>query len=223
MIAHSTPPGPESSFDGPASRIFPKFWLSGIMTPIHVEELCGRVRRADVQTQAAMGIGWPAPQVEEFIARFTAGTDRPERRKVPAGSWRMLMLHANHTSAADPCGFIVFRPTVTMDMPGGRISLFELRIDLAWIHPAFRRRGYSKHLVAHLFRYFDHYPVAARPRSVARTGVSARISVVNGSGSSRRIADSIGEYFELQREMFMNEEPGKPRGWPIRSVVLVDE
>jgi hypothetical protein len=47
---------------------FPKWWLSGAMTPAHVEELCGDIGAAAVRTQAAMGIGWPSHRLQRFMA-----------------------------------------------------------------------------------------------------------------------------------------------------------
>lgn len=204
-------------------RIFPKWWLSGTMTPMHVEELCGEVNPADVLTQSAMGIGWPSPRLGRFIAQSTAAVDRREWWEVPAGSWRLVMYHADKTSANAPCGCIVFSPSLNAALPNGRICEFELQIDLVWVRPTLRRQGYGKHLAAHLVRYFDHHPVAGARRPLLRDGISACVFAETDSEGCRRVVQYVHEFFELQREMFVIEEPGKRRGWPIRSTNFVPE
>jgi GNAT superfamily N-acetyltransferase len=204
-------------------KAFPKWWLSGTMTPTQVEELCGDIGPAAVRTQAAMGIGWPSHRLRRFIVRSTAAANHSEWWEVPAGSWRMVMYSADATSVSAPCGCIVFRPSMNAAVLDRRICEFELRIDLVWVHPTLRRQGYAKHLAAHLVRYFDHHPVAGARRPLVRDGISARVVAESDLEACRRVVHYIHEYFELQREMFMIEEAGKPRGWPIRSTNFVPE
>ena len=203
-------------------QVFPKWWLSGTMTLNHVEELCGDVNPAVVATQSAMGIGWPSPRLARFIVQETARLEHGEWWEVPAGSWRMVMYRADKTSVSVPCGCIVFRPSLKAAGPGGRICEFELHIDLVWIHPALRRQGFGKHLAAHLVRYFQHHPVAVALRSVVPAGISACVFAETDSEGGRRVVHYVHEFFELQREMFMIETPGKHRGWPICSTNFVE-
>lgn len=170
-----------------------------------------------------MGIGWPSPRLARFIVQETARLEHGEWWDVPAGSWRMVMYRADRTSVSVPCGFIVFTPSLKAVGAGGRISGFELRIHLVWIHPALRRQGYGKHLAAHLVRYFVHLPVASARRSVVSAGITASVFTKTDSEGGRRVVHHVHEHFELQREMFMIETPGKHRGWPIRLTNFVDE
>jgi GNAT superfamily N-acetyltransferase len=202
-------------------KAFPKWWLSGTMTPAHVEELCGDINPAGVRTQAAMGIGWPSHRLRRFIIQSTAAANHPDWWEVPAGSWRMVMHLADATSVSAPSGCIVFRPSLNTAVPDQRISEFELLVDLVWVHPTLRRQGYGKHLAAHLVRYFDHHPVGGARSPPMRDGISARVVAETDSEPCRRVVRYIHEYFELQREMFMIEEAGKPRGWPVRATNFV--
>lgn len=194
-----------------------------MMTLNHVEELCGDIGPADLVTQSAIGVGWPAPRLSHFLAEETSRLDHGEWWVVPAASWRMVMYRADKTSSSVPCGCVVFTPSLMTTVPAGRIATFALQVHLVWTHPVLRRQGYGKHLAAHLVRYFAHYPAAGARRALLPNGIRASVTADSDSEGGRRVVRYVHEYFELQREMFMIEQPGKHRGWPICSTNFVDE
>lgn len=203
---------------GEVKKVFPRVWLSGAMTPNHVDEVLGDDAERATTTYGAIGFGWTSPRLEHLVLSKCPEGRRAEYSTIPRSSWRLVVYRIDETSDDLPVGFIAFTPCLRLNAPGGEVSDFELVIHHLWVAPAARGQGFGGHVAAHLVRYLAAHPIACRGRTVVQPGLRVIVKADSRLKAARSIISHVYEFFELQREMTMLGAIGFSRYWLVQSV-----
>lgn len=219
------PAGPFELTNEELQQMFPRRWLSGALDGDEVQDVCNVVLRdGPPATQAVIGLGWTPARTARLIKDCTRALARPETWRPEAQTW-IMSLHRTDKPAADtPLGFVGFRPWLAYDPDAGRFLRFHLNLDLAWVIPALRGKGYGLHLVAHLLRYLETHPVPASHFGNTLRGLQVTIARPS-TPDCRWVGARLAASFEQDGFLTKGADAeGLPLpAWPVISLEVEDD
>lgn len=199
-------------------RVFPAKWTSDLGHE-DVEWLCcypENLKKA-FRTRAVMGLsGWNAARCERYIRGSTPQKSKPETWRV-AGTHRLFLFPFNKTTDDAPIGIFSFTPVLHARLVSGRVFEFWLNLELAWVAPKFRRKGYGTHLAAHLIQYFQEKPINSGQIDIGKGGVSVFVNAEVYSEGGMSLVQYVSSFFTLAEEETREAVRPSRRPWPVKN------